>query len=144
MQIMFVQFVCWCVLGCMIVGIQIDFDVGMCYLQDYFVFLCMLCDILFVDCWLSIMGLFDWSSCIDIDQVNQFKGIVDEVVVQMYQGCCMIFDYVVYLLCVVWLQLLFCIGVIQGGEWDVLLYFVMNLWFCGYVVFLCNGQWLYM
>jgi hypothetical protein len=122
-----------------IVGIQIDFDAHTRHLQEYLEFLRGLRGRLPADCQLSITGLLDWSSRIDADQVNRLKGIVDEVVVQTYQGRHTIPDYGAYLPGVSRLQLPFRIGIIQRGEWDAPRYLTESPWFRGYVVFLRNS-----
>ncbi|KVH57695.1 hypothetical protein WJ40_28075 [Burkholderia cepacia] len=138
-QIMLAQLERWRASGRTITGIQIDFDARTRHLQDYLEFLRTLRETLPADCRLSITGLLDWSSRIDTDQVNQLRGIVDEVVVQTYQGRRTIPDYADYLPRVARLQLPFRIGIIQGGEWDAPPYLAANPWFRGYVVFLRNG-----
>jgi hypothetical protein len=85
-----------------------------------------------------ITGLLDWSSRITPGQVNQLRGIVDEVVVQTYQGRHTIENYAAYLPRVTQLNLPFKIGLIQGGSWDAPTYMADNPWFRGYVVFLQN------
>ncbi len=137
-QIMLAQLTRWRASGRTITGVQIDFDARTRHLQDYLAFLRSLRDTLPADYRLSITGLLDWSSRIDTDQVNQLRGIVDEVVVQTYQGRRTIPDYADYLPRVAGLQLPFRIGIIQGGEWDAPPYLATNPWFRGYVVFLRN------
>ncbi|POM15261.1 hypothetical protein CSX04_08077 [Burkholderia cepacia] len=78
-QIMLAQLERWRASGRTITGIQIDFDARTRHLQDYLEFLRTLRETLPADCRLSITGLLDWSSRIDTDQVNQLRGIVDEV-----------------------------------------------------------------
>ncbi|MGS0895331.1 DUF3142 domain-containing protein [Burkholderia stagnalis] len=137
-RIMLAQLARWRASGRTITGIQIDFDARTRHLQDYLTFLKTLRATLPADCRLSITGLLDWSSRIDTDQVNQLRGIVDEVVVQTYQGRDTIPDYAAYLPRVGRLQLPFRIGLIEGGEWDAPSYLAANPWFRGYVVFLRN------
>ncbi|QVN23379.1 DUF3142 domain-containing protein [Burkholderia pyrrocinia] len=137
-RIMLAQLSRWRASGRAIAGIQIDFDARTRHLQDYLEFLRNLRERLPGDCRLSITGLLDWSSRIDADQVNQLKRIIDEVVVQTYQGRRTIADYDTYLPRVGRLQLPFRIGLIQGGEWDPPRYLAGNPWFRGYVVFLRN------
>lgn len=137
-QIMLAQLARWRASGRKIEGIQIDFDARTLHLQDYLDFLRTLRETLPADCRLSITGLLDWSSRIDTDQVNQLKHIVDEVVVQTYQGRRTIAHYDAYLPRVARLQLPFRIGIIQGGAWDAPSYLAANPWFRGYVVFLRN------
>ena len=138
-HIMLAQLARWRASGHTITGIQIDFDARTHHLQEYLDFLRSLRERLPADCRLSITGLLDWSSRIGVDQVNQLKRIVDEVVVQTYQGRHTIADSDRYLSRVEQLQLPFRIGLIQGGEWDAPRYLTENPWFRGYVVFLRNG-----
>lgn len=67
---------------------------------------------------LGITGLLDWSSRADSGQVNQLRGLVDELVVQTYQGRHTIENYSAYLPRVSKLNMPFKIGLIQGGNWD--------------------------
>lgn len=138
-RIMLAQLARWRASGRTVTGIQIDFDARTRHLQDYLDFLRNLRAWLPADYRLSITGLLDWSSRINTDQVNQLKRIVDEVVVQTYQGRSMIADYDSYLPRVGRLQLPFRIGLIQGGEWRAPRYLAESPWFRGYVVFLRNG-----
>ncbi|MBN3751456.1 DUF3142 domain-containing protein [Paraburkholderia sp. Tr-20389] len=137
-QIMLAQLQRWRASGRAITGIQIDFDARTRHLDDYFDFLRRLREQLPPDCRLSITGLLDWSSRIDADQVNELRRIVDEVVVQTYQGRRTIDGYDAYLARVGRLQLPFRIGVVQGGEWVPPSYLAQSPWFRGYVVFLRN------
>lgn len=130
----------WLHAGNRIVGIQIDFDAHAHHLQEYLEFLRQLRLRLPSDCRLSITGLMDWSSRIEPDQVNQLRGIVDEVVVQTYQGRHTIETYSEYLPRVSRLKIPFKIGLIQGGNWDAPDYLAQTPWFRGYVVFLQNPK----
>ena len=87
---------------------------------------------------LSITGLMDWSSNADPSAIAQLKGVVDEVVVQTYQGRHSIPDYAAYLPRMNRLGLPFKVGLIQGGVWKAPGYLKGNEWFRGYVVFLQN------
>jgi len=64
--------------------------------------------------------------------------VVDEVVVQTYQGRHSIPDYAAYLPRMNRLGLAFKIGLIQGGAWEEPEYLKGSEWFRGYVVFLQN------
>jgi len=128
----------WRQAGNKVIGVQIDFDAHTLHLQEYLEFLAGLRKQLPADCRLGITGLMDWSSRIDSDQVNQLRGIVDEVIVQTYQGRHTIEDYSAYLPRVSQLTLPFKIGLIQGGNWDAPDYIAASPWFRGYVVFLQN------
>lgn len=128
----------WRQAGNRVVGVQIDFDAHTLHLQEYLEFLGGLRKQLPSDYRLGITGLMDWSSRVDSDQVNQLRGIVDEVIVQTYQGRHTIENYSAYLPRVSRLNLPFKIGLIQGGNWDAPDYIASSPWFRGYVVFLQN------
>lgn len=128
----------WQQAGNPVVGIQIDFDARTRYLDEYANFLRDLRKRLPADLRLSITGLMDWSSNADPAAIAQLKGVVDEVVVQTYQGRHSIPDYAAYLPRMNRLGLPFKIGLIQGGEWQEPAYLKGSEWFRGYVVFLQN------
>ncbi|WP_339533068.1 DUF3142 domain-containing protein [Pseudomonas mucidolens] len=128
----------WRAAGNPVIGIQIDFDARTHYLDEYADFLKDLRQRLPGDLRLSITGLMDWSSNADPEAIAQLKGVVDEVVVQTYQGRHSIPDYAAYLPRMNRLGLPFKIGLIQGGEWQAPHYLKNAEWFRGYVVFLQN------
>lgn len=128
----------WRQAGSQVVGIQIDFDARTRYLSEYVEFLRELRQRLPQDYRLSITGLMDWSSHADAAVISELKGVVDEVVVQTYQGRHSIPDYAAYLPRLTRLGLPFKIGLIQGGEWQAPSNLHSNPWFKGYVVFLQN------
>jgi hypothetical protein len=80
----------------------------------------------------------DWSSNADPEVIGQLKGVIDEVVVQTYQGRHSIPNYSAYLPRLSRLGLPFKVGLIQGGEWEEPGYLKESEWFRGYVVFLQN------
>lgn len=128
----------WRRAGNNVIGIQIDFDARTRYLNEYVDFLRDLRRRLPQDYRLSITGLLDWSSNADVEVIGQLKGVIDEVVVQTYQGRQSIADYAAYLPRMNRLGLPFRIGLIQGGEWQAPEYLQDSPWFRGYVVFLQN------
>ena len=128
----------WRDAGNPVIGIQIDFDARTQYLHEYAGFLRDLRQRLPADLRLSITGLMDWSSNADPAAIAQLNGVVDEVVVQTYQGRQSIPDYAAYLPRMNRLGLPFKIGLIQGGEWETPGYLKESEWFRGYVVFLRN------
>ena len=130
----------WQKAGNKVVGVQIDFDARTLHLQEYVEFLKQLRQRLPSDYRLGITGLMDWSSRADHAQVNQLRGVVDEVVVQTYQGRHTIENYSDYLPRVSRLNIAFKIGLIQGGNWDAPGYIEASPWFRGYVVFLQNPR----
>jgi hypothetical protein len=128
----------WREAGNPVVGIQVDFDARTQYLHEYAEFLRDLRQRLPADLRLSITGLMDWSSNANPAAIAQLKGVVDEVVVQTYQGRHSIPDYAAYLPRMNRLGLPFKIGLIQGGAWEAPGYLKDSEWFRGYVVFLQN------
>ncbi|SDG04991.1 Protein of unknown function [Pseudomonas abietaniphila] len=128
----------WQQAGNAVTGIQIDFDARTRYLQDYVMFLKDLRSRLPASLKLSITGLMDWSSNADPQAISQLKGVVDEVVVQTYQGRHSIPDYAAYLPRMGRLGLPFKVGLIQGGTWTAPDSLKDSPWFRGYVVFLRN------
>ncbi|AGE28400.1 hypothetical protein H045_21690 [Pseudomonas poae RE*1-1-14] len=128
----------WRDAGNTVIGIQIDFDARTQYLHEYADFLRDLRQRLPADLRLSITGLLDWGSNADPTAIAQLKGVVDEVVVQTYQGRHSIPDYAAYLPRVSRMGVPFKVGLIQGGEWQAPAYLRESKWFGGYVVFLRN------
>ena len=128
----------WRGAGNPVVGVQIDFDARTRYLAEYVDFLRDFRHRLPAEYRLSITGLLDWSSNAEPAAIDQLKGVVDEVVVQTYQGRRTIPDYERYLPRVARLQLPFRIGLAQYGEWQAPDYLARSPWFRGYVVFLQN------
>ncbi|MFJ4145279.1 DUF3142 domain-containing protein [Pseudomonas sp. NPDC089734] len=128
----------WRQAGNTLVGIQIDFDARTRYLNEYVDFLRDLRRRLPAQYRLSITGLMDWSSNADASAIGDLKGVVDEIVIQTYQGRHSIPDYAAYLPRMSRLGLPFKVGLIQGGEWQAPGYLQDSPWFRGYVVFLQN------
>ena len=121
-----------------VVGVQIDFDARASFLVEYAAFLRDLRQRLPADCRLGITGLLDWGANAEPSAIDALAGVVDEVVIQTYQGRRTIVDYQRYLARVARLALPFKVGLIQGGEWDAPAYLSASPAFRGYVVFLQN------
>lgn len=130
----------WQAAGNTIVGVQIDFDARTRYLNEYVAFLKDLRQRLPAYYKLSITGLLDWSSNASPESIKELNGVVDEVVVQTYQGRQSIPDYGAYLPRLSRLGLPFKIGLIQGGEWRKPAWLSSTPGFLGYVVFLQNPR----
>jgi len=128
----------WQQAGNPVIGIQIDFDAGTRYLDEYADFLRDLRQRLPRQYRLSITGLMDWGSNADPQAIGQLKGVIDEVVVQTYQGRHSIPNYAAYLPRLDRLGLPYKVGLIQGGAWTEPAYLRDSPWFRGYVVFLQN------
>lgn len=128
----------WRAAGNRVVGLQIDFDAGTRHLENYAAFLADLRKRLPSDCRLSITGLLDWSSNGDPAGLAALAGVVDEIVLQIYQGRRVIPGYAGYLAALDRLEVPFRIGLLQGGDWEAPDHLAANPWFRGYVVFLVN------
>lgn len=130
----------WRMNGNTVAGIQIDFDSATQELPLYTAFLKQLRSKLPPDCGLSITGLLDWSrgSKGDSDGLNPLAGVVDELVLQTYQGRHTILRYEAYMDGLKRLKLPFKIGLVQGGAWNAPRSLTTNPNFRGYVVFLLN------
>jgi hypothetical protein len=128
----------WRATGTRVVGVQIDFDSATRRLKDYAAFLGDLRRRLPADTKLGVTGLLDWSSHGDPAGLDALAGVVDEVVLQIYQGRHVIPGYQAYLADLDRLHLPFRIGLLQGGEWSPPPRLEDHPWFRGYVVFLLN------
>lgn len=123
-----------------LVGLQIDFDAGTRHLERYAVFLRDLRKRLPKQYKLGVTGLLDWSANGDPAGLVALAGVVDEVVLQVYQGRRVIPGYENYLTKLDHLPVPFRIGLLQGGEWNAPAGLAENPAFRGYVVFLLNFQ----
>ncbi|WP_206431162.1 DUF3142 domain-containing protein [Sphingomonas sp. ABOLE] len=128
----------WQRAGNRIAGLQIDFDARTRHLSRYAAFLKSLRAKLPPRYRLSITGLLDWSANGDPEGLAQLSGVVDEVVVQIYQGRHVIPGYQGYVAKLGRLPIPFRIGLLQGGEWTPPPGLTANPRFRGYVVFLLN------
>ena len=129
----------WRTAGVPVVGLQIDFDAHTRHLDQYGAFLRDLRTRLPADCRLGVTGLLDWSSQGDPEALGALGDVVDEVVLQTYQGRRTIPGYGAYLARLGRLKIPFKIGLIQGGEWTAPQNLAANPFFRGYVVFLRNS-----
>jgi hypothetical protein len=129
----------WKAAGNPVAGVQIDFDARTRRLDQYAAFLKSLRARLPPGCKLSITGLMDWGSQADPAVLSDLAGIVDEVVLQTYQGRETVPNYQAYLSRVSRVRFPFKIGLVQGGAWSAPASLAANPWFRGYVVFLRNA-----
>ena len=128
----------WKKAGSRTVGVQIDFDAATRGLEGYAVFLKSLRMQLPADTKLGITGLMDWSSRADPGGLKAISGIVDEIVLQTYQGRKTIPGYAAYLAQLDRLDVPYKLGLVQGGEWSAPSALKSDTHFKGYVVFLVN------
>jgi hypothetical protein len=129
----------WQLAGNPVVGIQIDFDARTRELHRYAQFLRDLRERLPKNYRLSITGLLDWAPNAETGVLNQLVGVVDEIVIQTYQGRHSVANYSAYLPPTKRLQLPFKIGLVQHGDWQAPDYLHDLPLFRGYVVFLLNA-----
>ena len=87
---------------------------------------------------LGITGLMDWSSRADPGGLKAIAGIVDEIVIQTYQGRKTIPGYAGYLAQLDRLDVPYKLGLVQGGEWSAPKALASDSHFKGYVIFLLN------
>jgi Protein of unknown function (DUF3142) len=130
----------WKANGNSLLGLQIDFDAGTKNLDNYAEFLKSVRGTLPSEYALSITGLLDWSANGDPAGLDALTGIVDEVVLQIYQGRKVIPGYARYLQNLDQLKVPFRIGLLQGGDWTEPDHLKANPQFHGYVVFLLNHK----
>jgi hypothetical protein len=121
-----------------VVGVQIDFDAATRGLAGYAAFLKSLRAQLPPDTRLGITGLMDWSSRADPGGLKAIAPVVDEIVIQTYQGRETIPGYAGYLAQLDRLDVPYKLGLVQGGEWTAPEALTNDPNFQGYVVFLLN------
>lgn len=100
-----------------LIGLQIDFNSGTRNLDRYGEFLHELRGRLPADYRLSITGLLDWSANGDPATLAKLAGVVDEVVVQTYQGRNTIPGYESYQDKLKNLPFDYRIGIVEDGRW---------------------------
>ena len=120
------------------VGLQVDFDARTRGLPGYATFLHDLRHQLPTGKRLSITGLLDWSANGDTNALNNLAGVVDEIVIQTYQGRRTIPGYEAYFRNLDRLHIPFRVGLVQGGAWEEPASLRQHPMMRGYVVFLVN------
>ena len=128
----------WKKAGSRAVGVQIDFDAATRGLDGYGAFLKTLRTELPTGTKLGITGLMDWSSRADPGGLKAITSVVDEIVIQTYQGRKTIPGYAAYLAQLGALNVPYKLGLVQGGEWSAPRALASDPHFKGYVVFLVN------
>ena len=130
----------WRAAGSDLQGLQLDFDARTRHLEEYAAFLQGLRNRLPAGYRLSVTGLLDWSANGDPEGLRALEGVVDEVVLQIYQGRRVIPGYARYLQRLDRLNVPFRIGLLQDGEWTPPPSLAAHPKFRGYVVFLLNPR----
>lgn len=100
-----------------VLGLQVDFDATTRGLDRYAGFLAELRRRLPPRYRLSVTGLMDWSANGDPAALAALRGVVDEIVVQSYQGRHTIPGYERYLAKLARVPVPFRVAVVQGGHW---------------------------
>ncbi|WP_379479811.1 DUF3142 domain-containing protein [Novosphingobium aquiterrae] len=126
----------WREAGNRVAGLQIDFDASTRGLDRYAAFLAALRQRLPPAWRLSVTGLMDWSANADPAALASLKGVVDEVVVQSYQGRSTIPGYARYLDRLARVPVPHKVALVEGGEWREPAALRRDPLFRGYVVFL--------
>jgi hypothetical protein len=122
--------------GNRLAGIQVDFDAATLRLGTYAAFLQDLRRRMPASMKLSATGLMDWTTGAGSDDLDALAGVLDEVVVQTYQGRATVPGYQRYLPSLSRLPMPYKLGLIEGGEWAASADLARDPNFRGYVVFL--------
>ena len=80
----------------------------------------------------------DWSASGKTSALSSLSEVVDEVVIQTYQGLDTITNYNDYLQTLNRIRFPYRIALVQGGNWVPTTNFKEDKFFMGYVVFLVN------
>ena len=121
-----------------LVGLQIDFDANTYGLDKYFSFLTSLRKAVPEKFKLSITGVMDWIVLGDREGFRKLNDVVDEIIIQTYQGTKTIQNYRDYLSKLDYFPLPYKIGLVQNGLFDANVIDRKDPNFMGYVVFLVN------
>jgi hypothetical protein len=130
----------WQAAGNRVAGLQIDFDAATRGLDGYAAFLADLRRRLPRQYRLSVTGLLDWSAHGDPKALASLGGVVDEVVIQTYQGRRTIPGYQDYMSSLTHLPLPHKIGLVENGQWREPPGLAQDRQFRGYVVFMLNRK----
>ncbi len=126
----------WQAAGNRLEGLQIDFDAETMGLEGYAAFLEGLRARLPERYKLSVTGLMDWSANGDPAALARLGGVLDEVVIQTYQGTTTIPGYQDYMARLSRLDMPYRIALVENGEWQEPASLTDDPDFQGYVVFL--------
>jgi hypothetical protein len=126
--------------GSQLQGVQIDFDARTRDLGRYADFLRDFRRRLPSQYHLSITGLMDWSANGDPDALRNLQGVVDEVVIQTYQGRSTIWGYERYFDRMTGFPIPFKVGLVENGRWIEPRGLRTEPNFKGYVVFLLSQR----
>ena len=128
----------WQRAGNHLLGLQIDFDAATHGLGGYVHFLQILRERLPRRWQLSVTGLMDWSAHGDPHALLSLSQLIDEVVVQTYQGRHTIHGYEAYFRQMGDFPIPFKVALAEGGDWQPPAGLGAQRNFRGYVVFLLS------
>ncbi len=126
----------WQAAGNRLAGLQLDFDARTRGLDRYAAFLAEARRRLPRRYKLSITGLMDWSAGGDPAALAALGSVVDDVVLQTYQGRRTVPGYEAYLRSLARLPFPYRLGLVEGGAWRAPPALARDPHFRGYVVFL--------
>lgn len=130
----------WQEAGNRVVGLQVDFDAATRGIATYAHFLTGLRARLPHRWRLSVTGLMDWSANGDPHALAALRTVIDEVVVQTYQGHTTIPGYQSYFRQMAQFPIPFRVALVDGGEWLAPPILARQQMFRGYVVFLLHPR----
>ncbi len=128
----------WHAAGNDLIGLQVDFDAATRGIDGYARFLADLRQRLPRQWKLSVTGLMDWSAHGDPQALAALSHIIDEAVVQTYQGRSTIPGYERYFRRMEHFPIPFRVALVEGGAWTPPPMLARHPQFRGYVVFLLN------
>lgn len=123
-----------------VVGLQVDFDAATRGIGGYAAFLSELRARLPRQWKLSVTGLMDWSAHGDPQALAKLAHVIDDVVVQTYQGRDTIPGYDAYFRRMDGFPIPFHVALVEGGQWRAPPSLARHPLFRGYVVFLLNRK----
>ena len=130
----------WLARDIRLAGIQVDFDAATRGLARYADFLAGFRRRIPDGLSLSVTGLMDWSAGGDPAALARLADIVDEVVIQTYQGRHTIPGYEAYFRSLSRLRIPYRVGLVEGGEWREPERLADDPQIRGYVVFLLGRR----
>jgi hypothetical protein len=130
----------WTAAGNQVIGLQVDFDARTSRIASYAQFLATLRQRLPAQYRLSVTGLMDWSANGDPSALADLRTVIDEVVVQTYQGRTTIPGYRAYFAKMDRFPIPFRVALAQGAGWTPPPMLERHPMFRGYVVFVLRNR----
>ncbi len=130
----------WRQAGNRVVGLQVDFDAATSGIARYAEFLTDLRQRLPRRWQLSVTGLMDWSAHGNPKDLARLGSVIDEVVVQTYQGRKTIPGYEAYFRRMENFPIPFRVALVEGGTWQAPSMLAKQRLFRGYIIFLIRSE----